>query len=109
VAPQPLRSGESASDAAAQHGRRRVLVDLIPAGQAVLDRVLPEVQQLVTAVMGTPDDQALNTLLDHLTVVRQAPTAAPTDLTPPAPLHTSPAALFLNPEHRPDSPSSVLA
>jgi hypothetical protein len=40
---------------------RRVLVDLIPAGQAVLDRVLPEVQQLITAVMGTPDDQALNT------------------------------------------------
>jgi DNA-binding MarR family transcriptional regulator len=35
-------------------GRRRVLVNLIPAGQAVLDRVLPEVQQLVTAVMGTP-------------------------------------------------------
>jgi DNA-binding MarR family transcriptional regulator len=32
---------------------RRVLVDLTPAGQAVLDRVLPEVQQLVTAVMGT--------------------------------------------------------
>ena len=31
--------------------RRRVLVDLTPAGQAVLDRVLPEVQQLVTAVM----------------------------------------------------------
>ena len=64
---------------------RRVLVDLIPAGQAVLDRVLPEVQQLITAVMGTPDDQALNTLLDHLTVVRQAITAAPTDLPPPAP------------------------
>jgi hypothetical protein len=82
--------GESASDAAAQHGRRRVLVDLIPAGQAVLDRVLPEVQQLVTAVMGTPDDQALNTLLDHLTVVRQAITAAPTDLPPPAPRRTPP-------------------
>lgn len=65
--------------------RRRVLVDLTPAGQAVLDRVLPEVQQLVTAVMGTLDDQALHTLLDHLTVVRQAITAAPTDLPPPAP------------------------
>jgi hypothetical protein len=65
--------------------RRRVLVDLTPAGQAVLDRVLPEVQQLVTAVMGTLDDQALHTLLDHRTVVRQAITAAPTDLSPPAP------------------------
>jgi hypothetical protein len=48
------------SDAAAQPGRPPPrLVDLTPAGQAVLDRVLPEVQQLVTAVMGTLDDQAL--------------------------------------------------
>jgi DNA-binding MarR family transcriptional regulator len=31
--------------------RRRVLVDLTTAAQAVLDRVLPERQQLVTAVM----------------------------------------------------------
>ena len=59
--------------------------------------MLPEVQQLVTAVMGTLDDQALHTLLDHRTVVRQAITAAPTDLPPP----------FLNPEHQPDSPRSV--
>jgi hypothetical protein len=53
--------------------------------------VLPEVQQLVTAVMGTLDDQALHTLLDHLTVVRQAITAAPTDLPPPAPRRTPPS------------------
>jgi DNA-binding MarR family transcriptional regulator len=70
--------------------RRRVLVDLTPAAQAVLDRVLPEVQQAVTAVIGTLDDQALHTLLDHLTVVRQAITAAPTDLPPPAPRRTPP-------------------
>jgi DNA-binding MarR family transcriptional regulator len=70
--------------------RRRVLVDFTPAGQAVLDRVLPEVQQFVTAVMGTLDDQALHTLLDHLTVVRRAITAAPTDLPPPAPRRTPP-------------------
>jgi DNA-binding MarR family transcriptional regulator len=63
--------------------RRRVLVDLTPAAQAVLDRVLPEVQQAVTAVMGTLDDQALHTLLDHLTVVREALAAAPPDLPPP--------------------------
>jgi DNA-binding MarR family transcriptional regulator len=60
--------------------RRHVLVDLTPAGQAVLDRVLPEVQQLVTAVMGTLDDQALHTLLDHLTAVRQAPRRTPPQL-----------------------------
>jgi MarR family transcriptional regulator, 2-MHQ and catechol-resistance regulon repressor len=71
--------------------RRRVLVDLTPAGQAVLDRVLPEVQQAVTAVMSALDDQALDTLLDQLTVVRQALAAAPTDLPPPAPRRTPPS------------------
>jgi DNA-binding MarR family transcriptional regulator len=70
--------------------RRRVLVDLTPAAQAVLDRVLPEVQQAVTAVMGTLDDQALHALLHHLTVVRDALAAAPTDLPPPAPRRAPP-------------------
>jgi DNA-binding MarR family transcriptional regulator len=70
--------------------RRRVLIDLTPAAQAVLDRVLPEIQQAVTAVMGTLDDQALHTLLHHLTVVRDAVAAAPTDLPPPAPRRTPP-------------------
>jgi DNA-binding MarR family transcriptional regulator len=70
--------------------RRRVLVDLTPAAQAVLDRLLPEVQQAVTAVMGTLDDQALHSLLDHLTVVREALAAAPTDLPPSPPRRTPP-------------------
>jgi DNA-binding MarR family transcriptional regulator len=69
--------------------RRRVLVDLTPTAQAVLDRVLPEVQQLVTAVMGTLDDQALHELLHQLTVVREALAAAPTDLPPPPPRRTA--------------------
>jgi MarR family transcriptional regulator, organic hydroperoxide resistance regulator len=68
--------------------RRRVLIDLTPAGQAVLDRVLPEVQQIVTAVMAALDDQALHTLLHHLAVVRDAVAAAPADLPPPAPRRT---------------------
>lgn len=70
--------------------RRRILVDLTPAGQAVLDRVLPEVQQLVTAVMAPWTTRPSTPLLDHLTVVRQAITAAPTDLPPPAPRRTPP-------------------
>jgi MarR family transcriptional regulator, organic hydroperoxide resistance regulator len=70
--------------------RRRVLVDLTPAAQAVLDRLLPEVQQAVTAVMGTLDDQALHALLNHLTVVREALAAASTDLPPPPPRRTPP-------------------
>jgi DNA-binding MarR family transcriptional regulator len=68
--------------------RRRVLVDLTPTAQAVLDRLLPEVQQAVTAVMGALDDQALHELLDQLTVVREALAAAPTDLPPPPPRRT---------------------
>jgi len=49
-----LRSGESASDAAAQPGLPPPRSGRPhPAGQALLDRVLPEVKQLVTAVMGT--------------------------------------------------------
>jgi DNA-binding MarR family transcriptional regulator len=70
--------------------RRRVLVDLTPAGQAVLDRVLPEVQQVVTAAMGTLDDEALHALLHHLAVVRDAVAATPVDLAPPAPRRTPP-------------------
>jgi DNA-binding MarR family transcriptional regulator len=70
--------------------RRRVLVDLTPAGQVVLDRLLPEVQQTVTAVMGTLDDQALHALLDHLAVVRQALAAPPADLPPPPARRTPP-------------------
>ena len=70
--------------------RRRVLVDLTPAAQAVLDRVLPEVQQLVTAVMGTLDEEALHALLDHLAVVREALVAAPAELPPPASRRTPP-------------------
>jgi len=86
-----LRSGESASDAAAQPGRPPPHSGRPhPAGQAVLDRVLPEVQQLVTAVMAPWTTRPSTPLLDHLTVVRQAITAAPTDLPPPAPRRTPP-------------------
>jgi DNA-binding MarR family transcriptional regulator len=70
--------------------RRRVLVDLTPAGQAALDLVLPEVQQAVTAVMGALDDQALHALLDHLTAVREALAAAPPADLPPPPARRTP-------------------
>ena len=89
--------------------RRRVLVDLTPTAQAVLDRLLPEDQQAVTAVMGTLDDQALHAPLDHLTAVRQALAAAPPTCHLQLPAARPPAAPFLNQEHRPDSPRSVPA
>ena len=43
--------------------RRRVLVDITPTAQALLDQVLPAVQQIVTAAMSPLGDQALHSLL----------------------------------------------
>jgi DNA-binding MarR family transcriptional regulator len=64
--------------------RRRVLVDITPAAQTVLDQMLPEVQQLARALMGALDDDALHTLLDTLATLAQAIDDAPDDLPPPA-------------------------
>jgi len=64
--------------------RRRVLVDITPAAQAVLDQVLPVVQQFVTATLSPLGDQALHTLLDALDAANKALDAAPHDLPPPA-------------------------
>lgn len=65
--------------------RRRVLVEVTAAAGAVLDSVLPEVQQACAVVMGALDDGALHALLDTLAVVREAVDAMPDDLQPPAP------------------------
>jgi MarR family len=89
--------------------RRRVLVDLTPAAQAVLDRLLPEVQQMVTAVMGALDDQALHTLLHHLAVVRHAVATAPVDLPPPAPRRTPPTCAVPEPCAQARQPSAAPA
>jgi DNA-binding MarR family transcriptional regulator len=70
--------------------RRRVLVEVTPAAQAVLDRMLPEVQQVCALVMGALDDEALHALLDSLAAVREAVAAIPDDLPPPAPRRTPP-------------------
>jgi DNA-binding MarR family transcriptional regulator len=64
--------------------RRRVLVDVTPSAQALLDQVLPAVQQIVTAAMSPLGDQALHSLLDALTAANDALDAAPHDLPPPA-------------------------
>lgn len=65
--------------------RRRVLVDVTPEAQAVLNRLLPEVVQTTTAVMDGFDDKELYDFLGTLARVRDAIAAAPDDLTPPAP------------------------
>ena len=70
--------------------RRRVLVNITPSAQALLDQVLPAVQQLVTAAMSPLGEQTLLTLLDALTAANAALHAAPHDLPPPAARRTPP-------------------
>jgi DNA-binding MarR family transcriptional regulator len=70
--------------------RRRVQIEITPAAQGILDRMLPEVQQACTAVMGALDDQALKALLDNLAIVREGVATMPDDLPAPAPRRTPP-------------------
>jgi DNA-binding MarR family transcriptional regulator len=70
--------------------RRRVLADITPAAQALLDQVLPAVQQLATATLSPLSDQTLHTLLQALTAASDALGSAPGDLPPPAARRTPP-------------------
>ena len=65
--------------------RRKVLVDITPDAQALLDEMLPEVQQLITAVTAGIGDDVLEDLLGMLTTVHAAVDAAPEDLSSPLP------------------------
>jgi len=64
--------------------RRRVLVDITPAASNVLDRMLPEVQQVASAAMGGLDDDALVTLLGTLAALDAAIAAVPEEVPAPA-------------------------
>lgn len=64
--------------------RRRVLVEITPEAQAVLNAVLPEVQQLAFEVMGALDEPGLRELLDRLALVRESIAGLSDDLPPPA-------------------------
>jgi DNA-binding MarR family transcriptional regulator len=68
--------------------RRRVLVDITPAAQPVLDQMLPEVQQLAKAIMGALDDDTLHRLLDTLATLTAAIDNSPQNLPPPPPRRT---------------------
>jgi len=63
--------------------RRRVLVDITPAAQAVLDQLLPEVARTVTVALAGLPEQELRELLATLDRVRAAIEAAPTDVGTP--------------------------
>jgi len=63
--------------------RRRVLVDVTPEAQAVLNQVLPEVVQSTTAVLdGFPVDE-LEAFLETLARIREAIAGLPEDLGSP--------------------------
>jgi DNA-binding MarR family transcriptional regulator len=70
--------------------RRRVLVDVTPKARAVLDRMLPEVQQTCTAVTAAIDEEELGGFLATLARIRAAIAAVPDEMPPPAPRQRPP-------------------
>ena len=71
--------------------RRRVLVDVTPTAQTLLNGLLPEVVQTTTAALAGFSAKELDGFLDILGRVRQAITAVPNDLGLPAPRRTPPS------------------
>jgi DNA-binding MarR family transcriptional regulator len=65
--------------------RRRVLVDITPAAQAVLDDVLPGIQQVARHLMERLGNQRIHELLDTLAEIRVAVSELPADLPDPQP------------------------
>lgn len=72
--------------------RRRVLVDITPAAQAVLDKMLPEVQHVIAVALRDIDDDTLQAFFDTLATVSAAIAAVP-DNVPPAAARRTPARL----------------
>ena len=70
--------------------RRRVLVDITPAAQTLLDGLLPEVQQVAGLAMGSLDAADLQRFLAALAAVRAAIAAIPDELPPAAPRRMPP-------------------
>ena len=71
--------------------RRRVLVDVTPPAQAVLDELLPKVVQATTASLAGFSVKELDVFLDTLGRIRDAIDAVPSDLGPPSPRRTPPS------------------
>jgi len=63
--------------------RRRVLVDITPAAQALLDEVLPVIQQVARQLIDRIGPQRQQVLLDILDEIRQAAAELPDDLPEP--------------------------
>jgi DNA-binding MarR family transcriptional regulator len=65
--------------------RRRVLVDITPAAQALLDEVLPAIQQVARLLVARIGTQRQQVLLDLLDEIRHAAAELPDDLPEPQP------------------------
>ena len=63
--------------------RRRVLVDITPAAQAVLDEALPAIQQVACQLIDRIGPQRQQALLDILDEIREAAIDLPDDLPEP--------------------------
>ena len=70
--------------------RRKVLVDITPAAQKLLDELLPAVQQVARIAMEVLDDRAREIFLETLGRVSTAIAAVPEDAPPAAPRRTPP-------------------
>jgi len=64
--------------------RRRVLVDVTPEAQAVLDSLIPEIQQVAGHVVEHVGEQRVSELLETLDLVKDALATVPDDLPPPS-------------------------
>jgi len=65
--------------------RRRVLVDITAAAQALLDEALPAIQQVARQLVDRIGPQRQQALLDILDEIRQAAEELPDDLPEPQP------------------------
>ena len=63
--------------------RRRVLVDITPAAQALLDEALPAIQQVARQLVDRIGPERQQLLLDILSEIRQAAAELPDDLPEP--------------------------
>jgi DNA-binding MarR family transcriptional regulator len=63
--------------------RRRVLVDITPAAQALLDEVLPAIQQVARLLVDRIGPERQQALLDTLAEIREAVAELPADLPEP--------------------------
>ncbi len=72
---------------------RRVLVDITPAAQVVLDETLPEVQQVARRLLDRVGAERQQVLLEILDDIRQAVAELPDDLPAPEPRRRRPGRL----------------